>query len=535
MRYAATRQPVQQQVRRRQQVKTFPAPVRGWVTNENLANQGPESALVLENWFPTSTGIRVRGGASKYATVASSAPVVSMWSYESGGTEKLFASTATSIFDVSAILDADTIPTAAVTGQTSGYYGVAPFTTAGGQYLYAVNGDDDAQLYDGTSWQAVNSGSSPVSISGVTTSSLSHVWSFASRLFFVEKDTLNAWYLPVDSIGGAASSFSLAGIFQRGGSLLYGGTWSLDSGDGLDDKCVFVSTLGEVAVYQGTNPGDSANWVKEGVYDVTRPLGINGTMQAGGDFLMAVEDGIVPISKATRKDPAALSLAAVTIAIEPNWKAAVVERRLSPWEILKWPSNNMMIVSQPITTAGQMAECLVANLETGAWCKFTGWDTNCLALYNNFGYFGTSTGEIFQMEVGGNDGGQTYTCRYVGGFDHLDSPVQYKTVHQMRASFRAQTAIDAQTSISTNYAIATPTAPNSIAEFAVSQWDAGNWDEATWDAGAAPFEVTSRWQSIGRSGFVIAPQVQATFGVTPKPSAELITVDVTYKPGEIVV
>lgn len=534
MRRALRRVAVPQQRRRRQRVKTFPAPVRGWVVNENLANQGPASALVLDNWFPTSTGIRVRGGARKYATVASDAPVVSMWPYVSGGTEKLFAATGTSIFDVSSILDADTIPTADVTGQTSGYYSTAPFTTAGGQFLYAVNGADDAQLYDGSSWQAVNGASSPA-ITGVTTSSLSNVWAFASRLFFVEKDTLSAWYLPVDSVGGAASEFSLAGIFQKGGSLLFGATWSLDSGDGLDDKCVFVSTLGEIAVYEGTNPGSAADWRKVGVYSITEPLGMSATMQAGGDLMIGTEDGIVPLSEAIRKDVAALSLAAVTRAIEPAWKTEVVARRLAPWEILKWSSNNMMIVSQPITAPGQDAQCLVANLETGAWCRFTGWDTNCMALYNNFGYFGTSTGEIYQMEVGGSDGGSIYTCSYVGGFDHLDSPAQYKTIMQARVSFRAQTPIDPQVSVSTNYAIMLPGAPSSVAEFAVSEWDSGNWDEAIWDAARAAFEVSSRWRSIGRGGFVVAPQVQATFGVTPKPSAELITVDMTYEPGEVVV
>ncbi|TIR78102.1 MAG: hypothetical protein E5X19_32465, partial [Mesorhizobium sp.] len=75
---------------------------------------------------------------------------------------------------------------------------------------------------------------------------LSFVWTYRSREFFIEKNTLTAWFLPVDAISGAASDFSLAGVFQKGGSLLCGGTWSLDAGDGVDDKCVFISTKGEV-------------------------------------------------------------------------------------------------------------------------------------------------------------------------------------------------------------------------------------------------------------------------------------------------
>ncbi len=534
MRYDAFRKPVAPPRRSRATVKNFPAPVRGWVTNENLSAQGPASALVLDNWFPTSSGIRVRGGARKTATVADGGPVVSMWRYVNSAGEQLFAATEDKVFDLTSVADADTIPTADISSQTSGYYSTTQFSTAGGNYLYAVNGDDDAQLYDGSSWATINSGSWPISITGVSTSAFSHVWSFAKRLFFVEKGTLNAWYLPVDSLGGAASSFSLAGMFQNGGELLFGATWSLDSGDGLDDKCVFVSSLGEVAVYEGTDPSSSTTWTKVGVYQITEPLGLRAHIRAGGDLLVATEAGIVPLSEAIRKDVAALSLSAITRAIEPDWKDEVVARRAARWEILKWPSNNMMIVSLPITQDGQEARCLVANMETGAWCRFTGWDTNCMTLYDDFGYFGTSEGEVYQMEVGGNDGGENYTCAYAGAFDHMGVPGQQKTVQQARVSYRAQVDLNARISVSSDYAIAFPSPPSSIANFSNDEWDSGKWDEATWDT-QTNLSVTTRWQSIGRTGFAFAPQVQATFGITPRPRVELIAMDVTSESGEFVV
>lgn len=52
----------------------------------------------------------------------------------------------------------------------------------------------------------------------MTPEDLNYVWVYKNRLFFVEKDSLNAWYLPVDSIGGAAEKFPLGGVFTRGGS-----------------------------------------------------------------------------------------------------------------------------------------------------------------------------------------------------------------------------------------------------------------------------------------------------------------------------
>ena len=526
------RQPVQSAARNNSSSFTFQPPVRGWIANEALANAKPGGARVLENWFPTLTSARLRGGSRKYATI-STGPVLRMFTYKSGNVEQFFASDEENIFDITTVADADVIPAADVTGQTSGYYSTAQFGTAGGDFLYAVNGTDEAQLYDGSSWLAINAASTPA-ITGVLTSALSFVWSFANRLFFVEENTMNSWYLPVDSIGGAANSFSLAGVFQEGGSLLYGGKWSLDSGDGLDDKCVFVSTTGEVAVFQGTDPGSAADWQKVGVYKITPPLGMNATMSAGGDLLMATEDGIVPISEAVNKDVAALSLSAVTRNIEPEWKKEVIARKTLPWEIVKWPTNNMMVVSLPVPDDGIEPYCFVANLETGAWAKYTEWNTRSIQIYADFGYFGTNTGTIHQMEVGGSDDGTPYVCTYVGLPEHLKSPGVTKVIHSARSVFLSNVPFIAKISASVNYAISLPTPPSSVTDFTTDEWDSGLWDVALWDS-AGVGTVSTKWVSVGKSGFSISPQIQITCGVTPFPRTELIAYDVIYERGGVMV
>jgi len=513
--------------------KTFPAPVRGWVLSENLATVGPASARVLDNWFPTTTGVRIRGGGFKHATLG--AIVRSMWTYKSGGTEELFAATADSIFDITAPADRDVAPTADVTGQTSGYYSAQQFGTAGGDYLYLCNGDDDPLLYDGTTFTAIDGASTPA-ITGVTTSGLSQVWSYASRLFFVEKDTLNAWYLPVDSIGGAASSFSLAGIVKRGGSLVFGGRWSLDAGDGLDDKCVFVTDEGEVAVYSGTNPGSASTWQLDNLYRIGKPLGKNCTMQAGGDMLIATENGLVPLSAAIRqgKDFAALDMDAVSAPISPEWETSVGARRALPWEVLKIPEKNMLVVSQPRQTSDLDAQCFAANLETGAWCRFTGWDVRCTALFGDRGYYGANDGFVYLMESGGSDNGTPYTAAYAGNPDHLESPGATKTFHQARALFLASSPFTPKISAGVDYQTDFPAAPNSEADYTEDVWDVGLWDVASWDSGGTPGTSTTRMVSIGRTGETILPQIQVTMGVTPSPTLELISYLVTYTDGEVV-
>lgn len=530
MRQNFRRVPVPQQVQQRSRVKTFPSPIRGWVVNENLAVPKPAGARILENWRPTSTGVQLRGGSSRHATIGST-PVQSIMTYNAGGLLKMFAANATGIFDVTAPADPE-VPPAAAVAVTSGLYSSAQMATTGGSFLIAVNGADLLQLYDGSTWAAIDDMSTP-SIANVATDALSHVWTYRNRVFFVEGGTLTAWYLPVDSIGGAAADFSLAGVFQDGGSLLLGATWSLDAGDGIDDKCVFISDLGEAAIYEGGNPSDANDWRLVGRYQIGRPLGKRATMRAGGDLLVATEEGVVPISAAINKDKAALSLASVSRNIAPEWSREALARTL-PWDMVKWSAKKIAVVALP-ADPGQVQCCFVVNLETGAWAKYTGWDTRCLGLHGGQVYFGTSDGRIMQAETGGSDDGASYECIAVGLFDHFDAIGPIKTIQMARATFLAGKSFEPQLTASVDYSVTLPAAPASVPDDVIfNEWDSGLWDQATWDAGTSPM-ISTRWVSIGASGFTAAWQIQVTCGVTPTPDAELVSIDMTYETGGLVV
>lgn len=510
------------------QVHTFPSPTRGWVLNENLARVQPASALVLDNWICTTTGIKPRAGTRKYATLGGT--VLSLFRYLSGTTERFFGATSSSVYDITSVADPDIVPSAAISGQGSGEYSAQMFSVSGGDYLYITNEGDSPQIFDGSSWTQVTDVSSPA-ITGVTTSALSHVWAYANRLFFIEDGTMRFWYLPVDSIGGAAQSFSLGGVFRLGGKILFGATWSSDAGDGLDDKCVFVTDQGEVAVYSGIDPSTASTWLLEGVYQITSPLGKKATMRAGGDILVGTEVGLVPLSTAIQRDIAALSLAAVSSPIEPHWVSSV-SAKTSPWEILKWPEQNLMLITNPSATDD--SDLLVCNLETQGWSRFTGIGARCLGQFGTGAYAGGNDGTIKQMESGGSDMGTPYTCVFLGNHEGMGAPGMQKTVGQARAIFKAGHDINPLVSAQVNYVETTSSAPSSIEDFSASLWDAGLWDQAVWDSGLGVASVESNWRSVGRTGYAVAPEVQMTFGITANPSVELIAVDVTYYPGAMV-
>lgn len=505
---------------------SFPAPVRGWVINENVAAAQSASARLLDNFVPTVTGLRMRRGYTLHATVDDAC--TALFNHVDGSTRTFFAATADAVFDITAPADPEVAPTAEFTGQTNGDYASVQFGTSGGQFLYIVNGADKPRLFDGSTWTAIDGVSTPA-ITGVTTTGLSHVWSYSARLWFVQGGTMSAWALPVDSLGGAAIEVSMAGIFRKGGALLFGASWSMDAGDGLDDKCVFVSTEGEVAIYEGPDPSDADTWAKVGLYEIPRPLGKLAYFQSGGDLLIATEIGILRLSDAINADATMVETRAVTAAISKYWRAKAISLTDRGWEIVKVPSEGYALVSQPGYALGG-ALCL--NMQTGAWSRFTGWDTNCLGFHDGRAYFGTTSGTICLAEEGGQDGTAIYTGRMLGQHDGLGAYGAQKTVIQARPVFDSTSDIVWQLLFNTDFreAMAAPPAVGEVD--GGDYWDAGLWDSAIWDGNAG--YAGAAWMAIGRTGFSFAPQLQISSGSETAATVELVAIDVQFRVGAMV-
>src|SRR6478752_478731 len=479
------RRAAQQAVQRVSQLATFPAANSGWISNQSLAspNKQINGAFVLQNWFPTATSLLLRRGTEKYATLGNGTlSVDTLMSYSSGNQEKLFGATRTNIYDITVVADPNISPTPVVTGQTDGNWYFTQFSTTGGNYLIAVNGNDPMQIYDGTAWYAITnqnvykinfdaktspftvgatvtggtSGASAVissivdngttgwlivgtitgtfvdnelvtggggsatvngvadqlfvGITGVDTSDLIYVWSFKGRLFFIEKNSLNAWYLPADAIGGAMTILPLGGEFSLGGFLLIGASWSLDTSGsgGLSEQCIFISNEGQVLAFQGTDPSAVATWTKVGRYRTGKPLGAKSFITAGGDLIMSTTLGFVPLSQVLQKDVAALSPNAVSYSIETQWNDLVALRGETPWHAKTWPENQMVVIALP-TVNGQPPRMLITNPRTGAWTEYTNWNGHCLETINGRLFYGSDNGIVVEANVTGTDMGTVYT------------------------------------------------------------------------------------------------------------------------------
>lgn len=518
---------------RRAREQSWPAPTRGWIANNNLAEPEHNGAFVLDNFFPETETVRMIGGKLKYATIGDGDDqVASLFSYKTGNNEKLFAATASAIYDVSSIADPDVSPYAAVSGQSSGDWAGVQIQTPGGTFLRLVNGADPSQLYNGTAFSAetIHDAADPglADISDTFT----NVWVFKKRLFFIQ-DNLNAYYLPVETISGAATKLPLGGVFKLGGSLLFGSTWSQDVGDGLQAFCVFVTTEGECAIFAGSDPGNAGDWLHVGTYRIGRPMGKKAWFQAGGDIAIATDIGLVALSAARTRDVAALAPASASWPIHSAWNERVNNRGFAPWHCALWPTRQMVLVGVP-SNEDFAPEMPIANAVTGAWCRRTNWDAKCIEIFKERAFIGSGEGRVFLLETTGADDGVPYTATCLLHADALRDPASDKHALLCRAILRAREEPNDVIFVNANFDDALPTAPDAPIVASGSIWGEAVWGEDLW---ALDTDVRIRfgeWRSVSAMGDVLAPGIRITSGNLQPPRTDLIRFDMTFDKTDIV-
>jgi len=509
-----------------QQTYSWPAPTMGWVANANLAVSQPGAAYHIENFFPTATGLLLRRGSQTFKEIDGA--VRSMFSYTSGSFKRFFAATDSDIYDITLT------ETSVLSDQTGGKWVVAQAESSddGAIYLRGVNGDDTPWVYDGSSFSDEPALTFPEDET-VSPEDLSHVWTFKERFFFIEKETMNAWYLPVGQIGGELAKFSLGGLFKLGGYLVMGATWSRDTGSGMNAMCVFFSSEGEAAVYQGDNPASADSWQLVGVFRTGRPLGPNTTIDAGGDIVVATDVGFVPLSTALQTDFAILGNAALSENIVDAWRDEAFSRSGLEWNVAFWSRMQMVIVALP-PLPGEVPVWWVVNARTRAWAPFKGWGATCLHIYDDRCFFGTEDGEIIEANVSGTDNGDAYTGVCVPMFDQM-GVVGHKNVSMLRAVVRSPFPVRERLSVQSDYTLNIPPPPDAPAVDAGDVWGSAVWGSAQWGEPREGKNVYQIWRSAFGDGEVHAPCIQITSGDLTPLDAELVRIDATFTSGEVVV
>jgi len=576
---------MRQAAQRRQISRTVsvPAPTGGWNTRDALAQQKPNEAVILDNFFCLPYSVRVRPGYSNHVTsLASTARTLMSYSPASGGA-RLFAAAGANIYDVST---AGAAPAPSLTHLSNDSFRKVVFGTPGGHFLVAVNGADLPVVWNGTSWGNIFSAAfsvtvtsitsvgtactvtmsgahnlqtgmsvtitgatetayngsfvivrtgantftytalsvpsaspatgAPVvtpninaSITGVLPSTFTHVNAHKSRLFFIANSSLTAYYLPVNSIGGAAQTLNFESLFTRGGYLMAMETWTVDGGYGLDDYAAWITSEGQVAIYRGTDPALPATWALVGLYQLSAPIGRNCFQKYGGDVLCITKEGVAPLTKA-------LISSAVTdrMMLTDNIQQTMSDYTTlyganSGWQILLYPEENLLMVNVP--TSNTVSYQLVMNTISGAWSQFKNWNATCWERHQGAIYFATGT-NVALAWTGNQDNGQPISFEGLQSFNYAGNPSQLKQVKMLRPLLLADGRPNVLLGVNADFDTSTPTGIPSFTQNTASVWDTATWDAGVWTGDPA---IKRDWQTAFAMGYCFAAHMVGTISVSP--------------------
>lgn len=335
-------------------------------------------------------------------------------------------------------------------------------------------------------------------ITGVNSNVFINVNMCQNRLFFVQKNSMTFWYLPVESIGGAALDFPLGAIARSGGFLQAMGTWTLDAGYGVDDLSAFVTSMGEVIVYKGTNPSDANAWSEVGVWQLGQTFSRRCFFKFGGDLLLLTQDGLVPMSGAlqsSRLDPRINLTDKIYFAVS---QAATVYYAEFGWQINYFASENMLILNIPTGTG---YEQYVMHTITKSWARFTGINAICWEVSGNNRIFFGANGYVGEFYTQLSDNGSNIVATAQQAYSYFDSRGQNKRFALVRPILQTDNGLPTVLcGISTDFD--TQPLVNELA-FNPSSLDVATWDNAVWDDAnwGGNLTTTKFWQGVTGTGF----------------------------------
>lgn len=499
---------------------SVPAPVGGLNARDALANMKPTDAVILDNWVPGTASVDLRLGQVSQSTGYAS-KVETLATYRSVMAEQMFAISGGSIYDASA---PGAHGAAVSTGYTSSRFKSANFGTTGGQFLYLVNGADHAVLYDGTTWRSITGVSTPFAITGVDTSTFKDVQVYGRRLWFTEKSSFRIWYLPLESIAGAAQSIDLAPLFLLGGSLQGMVVWTVASELATTQYAIFVSSEGECVMYGGYDPADVDNFGLVGTFRIGKPIGQNFWERVGTDTLLITEDGLIPISKAainnrqSQSDAVSYKIQNLVSDDIQTWGSAF------GWQVVLFPAGNKIILNAPRSNSSETVQ-YVMNTLVNQWCRYKGLPAYCWVLFEDKIFYGSDT-TVQQAETTNSDNGNAIMADILPAYSYFGGRGEQKFFTTARPIITSNGAFKPSIGISTDFTTSNPTStPTLSLGINGSPWNTSPWNTSPW---GGTFSTSTTWAYVGAIGFAAALRMQS---LTKEMAVSLQSIDYAYETG----
>lgn len=503
--------------RQRSQPAVLPAPLGGLNGRDALANMPREDAYFMENWFPGNSSLITRKGCSKQAYRDGGFPMESFLPYAGSNSSFLmFINGKAYWLPVSYFEGGIYSPPHNLVFFVEVKSGLSSIkatgtmfaTGAGNQFLVGVTGADAPFSFNGTTWADL----SVTGLSGgIAQTGFTNVFAFKGRLYWTHPSLLGFHYTAVNSIQGGASYFDLGQQCVRGGKLQGVASFSHDSGGGMQDFIVFMTTKGEYLVYQGTDPSAATTFALVGRYFAAPPFGRKGWFNFRSDLFFITNEGVISIKDIMANG--ADSRTSITVKLGSFLSNYNQNRNTWGWMGVQYPAANMLLINVPkgnSTDDGYVQ--FVMNTDTGAWTKFTGWDGLCFNVMENRLFFSTYSGTLQIADEGYDDDGVEIVCEVAQAFDYFEDgqgsgPLD-KHFHFSTYMLKAEYSADIYACVSANLKEGTPTLVTTI---------------------VGTGELESATQGVGILGYCASTRMKVTFDGTETSQVEWFATRHTYE------
>ena len=334
---------------------------------------------------------------------------------------------------------------------------------------------------------------------GLNEDDLSQISVFKNRLFFLEKDSPNLWYGDLNAITGTLNKINLGLVNEMGGNCLAVGSLTLDTGIGVDDLLAVFMSRGHVLIYAGTDPSSASTWALSGIYHLGKVIGDRPLVKLGGDLIAITSDGYIPLLQFIGAGREQRQLA-ISDNIAPTVTEAVrIQGDSGGWQPILHSEANWLLFNVPV--GANLFEQHVMNVQTGAWCEFTGMNAHCWETFKGKLYFGSSDGKVNQANTGGKDHETPIRGVVRSAYNYLQSPYD-KQFRMLRSHIEsAQAGTQVSVGVSVDFDRKLPAlSPGTVAQSGTA-WDTAAWDTFQWSSGLARHRA---WRGIAAKGAAIS-------------------------------
>ena len=494
-----------------------PAPVLGINVLNSLAQMNPAECIYTFNMVSQDGGVRVRDGYAEWANgwVGDAGTIIPFNGFDPAN-DKLFVATSDGIYDCTS--RGETAPTKVQNFTSSAGlagYGVYTQMMSLGEeaFLFYADGENGLYRYEEVAdvWIQVTSGAGAGQMTGVTPETVNYVTVWKNQLVMIQRDRATAYALPARTLSGAANQVVIGTQFKQGGSLKAAYNWTLDGGVGVDDYLVFVSSEGDVVIYQGSG-FEAQDFALVGVWNIGRmPFGNRFGVEFGGELYLASSYGVVPVSYLLNGANVADPMTYLSRKVGPYLRN-IVEEVLDErgWQLFVDPKDSLLYLSTPPRASFEQID-FVMYFADQAWSMSRALNRGHSAVWEGEVYWLDRDVPKLFIEEGTVDGvyldpatdGDPVPIEWdlLTSYNDLGQPAYIKRCHFIRPNFLSELAPSYSAEARYDYDVAENTSGIVQVVNDVGIWGTGVWGEAVFGGGATP---TSKTGGAGGMGYRVA-------------------------------